>query len=339
MAVVSFGYPGTINPGVTWAEAQLGMGSRYWVHNFDSVRVIPKVGGSRDVSIAPGFFGGWGVTDYNSESVTVRLPEVVAGTEWFLIVARRTWGVDAASSETTFVSISAGTSPVIPARNTDRGVLDDQPLALVPLTAGQTLPGTPIDVRALGVGKEDYLILHELALSYLAEPGVRARLGKTVYQYGMNAAGNGHAWIVDPGPYGTVPLPVLSGAGVITASAGWTAASPLINEAIMDGNLVDLRIDLRRTGARIEPNAYGDFGDQQVATILAPFRPDQTFYLQLAYFGGPVESSRAPSTAHLYLYPDGRLILAAGAPNMSIWPQPNSALTSIHGRITFLKSS
>lgn len=333
MAVISFGYPGTIDPGVTWADAQLGLGSRYWVRSFDSVRVTPKVGGSREVNISAGWFGGWGVTDYNDAVATVQLPTVASGTEWFLIVARRTWGVDAASSATTFAAISAGTTAAIPTRNTTHGEVDDQPLALVSLTAGQTLPAGTIDVRAIGIGPEDFIILSELALTYLAEPGVRARLGRTIYQYGMNAGNNGHAWIADPGPLGAVDIPSVTGASVLTPAPGWTVIDA---QATRYGNVVDLYWVMARTAATIVSNTtHGNVGDQPIATVAAAWRPPRQVMFSGVYRGGR-GAIDTTYTGEFFLSGGGALSLQSLYPGADL-KKHASNIWSVWGHLSYIQ--
>src|SRR5690242_2620347 len=175
----SIGYAGTIGPNDVWAQLQAILGARYTVSGPGDARVTSVSTGTREVTVAAGSIGGQGILDQITSDVTVQLPTVASGTEWFLIVARRTWGLTQATSLTW---IDAGSSATIPARNTTPGTIDDQPLALVPLTAGSTAPGTPIDLRVIGASKTGPAIAFStLALSYYDDPGAQVRIGTDVW--------------------------------------------------------------------------------------------------------------------------------------------------------------
>lgn len=175
----SFGYEGTIAANDVWARVQSIIGARYTVAGATAAQVTAVSAGTREVKIAAGSLGGHGILDEITADITLQLPVVASGTEWFLIIAKRTWGLTQATS---IDYVPAGTAPVIPTRVTDPGVEDDQPLALVSLTAGSSVPGTPIDLRVVGSDRSGGLIaFDELALSYFNEPGSVVQIGNSLW--------------------------------------------------------------------------------------------------------------------------------------------------------------
>lgn len=183
MTINSWGYEGSIMPNVDWALMQYALGHQYFVLDDASVKVTPAGDGTREVDISPGFFGGQGILDQNDASVRLQLPTVASGTNYFMIVARRTWG---ATQATTFDFIDAGTGATLPVRNVSPGTLDDQPLALVPVVAGNTVPGNPIDLRAIGHSKGGpYFANSNLVLAYLDRVGTVVQIGNETWTRGL----------------------------------------------------------------------------------------------------------------------------------------------------------
>ena len=309
----SYGYPGTIEPGAVWAQMQWGLGNRYWVYSQAHLRVTPVSNGTRQVSVASGFFGGWGILDHNDASVTVSLPTVSSGTKWFLIVARRTWQT---TNATSFTYIDCGTSPTYPAeRNQEPGVIDDQPLAFVPLTAGSTVPGTPRDVRVIGTSPDNQIIMDELALGYMTFTGVRLRLGTTDYVRGLNASGS-PVWQIDRGPFGRNPITVYpSGWG--SSRSGWTTAQ-LVSRAIRDGNTVQIDLRIRRVGSNIPVGSGGGVTDVPLFDVVSELRPSNTVYTACTY----INQDSSNSDGLVSLDTSGTVWFTAGTPNRNLRQMP-----------------
>lgn len=310
MAIQSWGYPGTFAPGPVWADLQLGIGRRYMVENQAALVVTAVAAGTRQISISDGYAAGWGVVDLNDAPYVLALPAVTSGTKWFMVVLRRTHGT---TNETTFAYIDAGTtgSTVLPARNTTRGVLDDQPIAMVPLTAGDTVPGTPIDLRVMGTDIGDLHARSDLVLQYTANLGVRVHINGTTWTRALNAAGTGQVWLKESGPQ------VATQSAVIVTESGWSGTN-LLTEAVVDGYQVQLDVDIRRTGARVVPDANGGLADLLIATISAPYRPTtKEVPFAFKYFGGAVADSFFTAMGLGTLQPGGNLYinqLSAGEP-------------------------
>ena len=278
----SLGYAGSAGVGKDWAEAQWGLGARYWCKDQDHVKVTPLVGGTRQVRISAGHFGGWGVKDYNDAPIDLTLPTVASGTKDFLICARRTWGT---TNLTTFVAIPCGarngndpTYPVIGASDSgprygNPGVVDDQPLAFVSLTAGQTNPNPTVrDVRALGINKQTIVIIDELATGYLEELGTELLLNRTRWSRVINSSGL-PVWLKS-GPDVRLPLYPLGAYG--SSQTGWTTSAFngatdqwLDQRLLSNGNDFELSFAIRRIGASL-PVSDGHIVDQIMMKLTNP---------------------------------------------------------------------
>ena len=146
MAIVSTGYDGVIVTETKWASLSGFLGAPYGLTGSASWKVTSVVGLDRTVRIAAGTGYGHGVLDVSDATVDVQLPTVASGTRWDLIVARRDW--QPPGGVTVFTSVQGTATRQVPAgRLAGPGVQDDQPLALVQLTAGQTTPTAVIDLR------------------------------------------------------------------------------------------------------------------------------------------------------------------------------------------------
>lgn len=333
----SIGYAGSVD-NADWARLQAAIGHEYFVADADSVRVTPVPTGTREVDVAAGDFGGHGILDTNDAPVRLQLPSVTTGTEYFLIVARRTWGVTQATS---FEVIDAGTAGTeLPARNTDPGTVDDQPLALVPLTAGSTVPGAPIDLRAIGHTKGGpYSAFSELALSYLNKIGTVVKIGTNTWTRIVNGS-YAASWSKDPGTFGRVAATSILGSDLIVPAAGWSAAPPMDCRGYPSGNVVDLTLELRRTGSVIKADVNnGNFVDQSIGTLgpaVRPLRPMPAVVL----YGGNSNAASPPNVSLaglIQLNPSGTITLVAGSPGVHITPMTNPAGVSLRAHISFIR--
>lgn len=172
MAIVSYGYRGTIDE-VQWARmAPHISAARYGVVGEDDCVVSAVPGLDRTLEVAPGRAWGQGVMDelsHDPEPLRVQLAPVASGSRWDLIALRRSWL--SAPGQTTVVAIQGSSSKVIPAaRESTAGSVDDQPLALVRVTAGQSLPAEIIDLRCWA-SNGGVQVLDDIALQYLGFPG------------------------------------------------------------------------------------------------------------------------------------------------------------------------
>jgi hypothetical protein len=167
---------------IAWADAHPLIGSgTYGVRSGGDWAVTAVPNADRTVSIAPGFGWGSGVTDSTVANETIQLDTVTSGSRWDLIVARRDWTPTA--GETKFMKINGGSTRAIPGgRLMTPGGIDDQPLALVQVTAGQTQPTAIVDLRCWA-NNGGMVAKDELVKGYLNKLGTELYIGGTEWRY------------------------------------------------------------------------------------------------------------------------------------------------------------
>lgn len=222
---------------IAWADAHPLIGSgMYGVRSGGDWAVTAVTGADRTVSIAPGFGWGAGVTDQTVDNETIQLDTITSGSRWDLIVARRDWTPTA--GETKFMRINGGSTKAIPGgRLQTPGGIDDQPLALVQVTAGQTQPTAIVDLRCWATNG-GMVAKDELAKAYLN------RLGTELYI-------NGVEWRYIPGA-NNVPEWVTSNAVTTytpTGATGWAVTGDVSVAQAGAKRLVTVDVALKRTGA------------------------------------------------------------------------------------------
>lgn len=165
MAIISVGYDGAVTES-QWADMIKKVGSaEYGVVGLNDLKVTSVPASDRTVSISAGKAWGHGVFDENTASASVQLDSVSSGSRWDLIAVRRNWtGV---GGVTTLVKVNGTSAKEIPVgRSKGPGVIDDQPLALVQITAGQSQPTAVVDLRCWS-GNGGMVAANDLALTYL----------------------------------------------------------------------------------------------------------------------------------------------------------------------------
>lgn len=187
MAIISVGYDGTINES-QWSDMIKKVGSSgYGVVGVDDWKVTAVTAADRTVSVAIGNGWGHGVYDEITAPIAIQLDTIGAGSRWDLIAMKRDWtGVGGVS---TIVKRNGTLAKVLP---TDRlvgpGVIDEQPIALVRVTAGQTQPTAIVDLRAWA-GPGGMFVKDMLALTYLDEVGSCVQVGTRRFFRSINSGG------------------------------------------------------------------------------------------------------------------------------------------------------
>lgn len=235
VAFISNGYDTTsTNPytETAWAEAHPAIGlASYGVRSAADWKVTAVSGQDRTVSIAAGRGYGHGITDKTVANETIQLATIASGSRWDLIVVRRDWTPTAGTSK--FEKVAGGATPTIPGgRIVGPGNIDDQPIALVKVTAGQTQPTEIIDLRTWSGDGGGLVANHDLVRSYLNAAGTRLHINGVdwVRRVGANDTPE---W-VKAGEAAKTPLfgfgPALAG-GTPGADAGFLiqAGSTLLN--------------------------------------------------------------------------------------------------------------
>ncbi len=172
MAFTSIGYDGTVNER-QWAELVPSAGSSiYGVKGAGDLKVTAVAGQPLTLSVAPGSGWGHGVLDTQTANTTIACEAIGGGSRWDLIALRRDWQ-PLAGGPTSVVAITGSTDKVLPgSREVTPGVIDDQPLALVQWTYGQTQPSLIVDLRCWA-GNGGLVANDPLVRTFINSPGTR----------------------------------------------------------------------------------------------------------------------------------------------------------------------
>jgi hypothetical protein len=260
---------------VPWADAHPSIGSaRYGVRSPADWKVTAVSGADRTVSIAAGRGFGHGVTDKTVANETIQLDTVTSGSRWDLVACRRDWTPTGGTSQ--FVKVNGGSTPVIPGgRLVGPGNIDDQPLFLVQVTAGQTQPTGFIDLRIWsgdggGIYGKDPLIL-----SYLNSTGTRININGVdwIRRPGANDVPE---WFAPDEPTTVAPLAV----------TGYSMTGAITSRPAGSQRQITVNINVKRTGAAgaIPSNEFANFGAVIPSAMRGVSAIDQ--YLPVSLSGG-----------------------------------------------------
>lgn len=199
VAMSSVGFAGSIGE-LDLAEMWSRAGGRYGVLGAGdlSCTVIPTA--DRTVRIDAGSAWGHGVLATLEADANVQFDLSASGTRWDMVVVRRTWSPPGGTAELDVVKgvtaqqVSAFTQRKERAYPT--GLVDEQPLWLVPITAGQQEPGLPVDIRCW-FANGGMVAKSDIVRQYLDEPGTHVTIGGTQWTYDIGANGS-LGWVRPP---------------------------------------------------------------------------------------------------------------------------------------------
>lgn len=178
--------PGNGLDEVKWSRMLPRVGSStYGVRGTGDWKVTGVAGTPFTVAIAPGMGWGHGVMDETTVQDTITVPTVASGTRWDFIACRRDWK-PTGGGPSAFTAITNSGSQIPASKKSAPGDEDDQPLALVQWTAGQTQPTKIIDLRCWA-GNGGMVAMDEMVLSYLGRPGAEVRIGNSRWTYDIGA--------------------------------------------------------------------------------------------------------------------------------------------------------
>jgi len=282
--MISIGYDGTVDE-TPWSKLAPRLGSRYGVVALNDFHVTVKPAADRTVIVAPGTAYGMGIVDTETVNTEVALPLVSSGTQWFLIVLRRNWS--GAGGATTVTYVAGGATAAVPSRNVTPGTLDDQPIALVPITAGVQLAGTPIDLRVWN-GAGGAFARDPLVMQYVNEIGTQLRIGTDdwtatingsyVFEWKKKVTIGTRAWSFPRGvnpssdhdSYSAGSDVGLVGGTIANAPVGWYVITPVLQLACVSGNSPGVII------LKANSTVLSCRGD--VTTTTRTFSPPFTYY-------------------------------------------------------------
>ncbi|MEX8031674.1 hypothetical protein AB6V29_01415 [Microbacterium sp. 20-116] len=167
----------------------------------------------REIVIAAGRGFGKGVIDTTDQASRFQLPAPSSGSVWHLIVAHRDW----AARQSSFTNLVGNSNAQLPARDVTPGLLDDQPIALVRVTAGQS---QVTEIRDLRVW--DALAVDDLVLQYLNRLGSSVTIGGVLWRRDINTLGN-PVWVRNRTVDTVTDNNVLAG-------APWDKRSPILSK-------------------------------------------------------------------------------------------------------------
>jgi hypothetical protein len=247
----------------SWADAHPSIGlATYGVRSPGHWKVTAVAGADRTVSIAAGKGFGHGVTDETYANDTLQLDTIASGSRWDLIAVRRDWTPTAGESK--FVKVNGGATAVVPGgRNSNPGGIDDQPLALVQVTAGQTQPTGFIDLRTWAGDGGGLIGAHDLVRSFLNKTGTRININGIDW-IRRSGANDTPEWVKvgDVSTFPDVPWTNLATVQGFTPNntSGWSG----IKYAVKNGWVIV-------NGSVARSNAWGN--DQTIALIPSAYKP------------------------------------------------------------------
>jgi hypothetical protein len=195
MADTSYGYPGSVDAAALAIWLPNVSAAQYSVDGANDCKVI-EGSGDRGITIKPGTIVGDGIMDIFNSNTNLNLASVVAGSRWDMIVCRRTWSTTPGASTSVFTVIQGSATKGLPARNNNKGVLSDQPIALCRVQAGSTEVEEIIDLRCWAHNAGVYAI-DELVKGYIDQPGTHLSVGPRNWVKIVNASNvsNSDSWV------------------------------------------------------------------------------------------------------------------------------------------------
>lgn len=187
MAITSVGYDGTVDEKQFEAIMGYSAHSSFGVNGPIAFAATNVAGQTLQVRLAAGNAWTSGVVDVMDAASTVQLEAPPAsGSRWDMIVLRRNYQPPGG---TTSLEVIKGTSSkTLPARETNSGVLSDQPLWLCRIDAGSGIVNEYIDLR-VWARNGGCAANHDLVRSYMGHPGTMIYI-------------NGILWLLRVGPNG-----------------------------------------------------------------------------------------------------------------------------------------
>jgi hypothetical protein len=178
--IAKLGFDGTSDE-AAWTGHNRYNSPRYAVGGIGDFKVTAGGGGDRAITIAAGNATAKGMSAENTAPIVMNLSAPGSGTRHAMIVLRRNWTTNALS----IVEITGSASVALPSRNTWSSIsqIDDQPLALVAVTASQTSVGLITDLRTWQPAGGGVIIAQSILARSLFDDliGAQVRVGDITY--------------------------------------------------------------------------------------------------------------------------------------------------------------
>jgi len=181
MADQHIGYPGTVGASQLANWMPNVAAAQYSVDGPLDCKVTTNTVGDRGVTVAAGTIVGDGILDVFEGGNNLNFGAVASGPDrWDMVVLRRTWSSTPGASTSIFTIIPGGPNRSLPARNNNKGVIADQPVALCRIKAGQSQVQEVVDLRCWAHNGGVYA-MDELVMNYLDQPGTHLTVGTNAY--------------------------------------------------------------------------------------------------------------------------------------------------------------
>lgn len=188
MASTSYGYPGSVNAAALAIWLPNVSAAQYSVDGPEDCRVI--IGsGDRGIQVKTGTIIGDGIYDIFNTTTNINLPAPSSGDVWHMVVNRRTWSSTPGASTSVFTTITGSATKGLPARNNNKGVQADQPVALVRVRAGSTSIQEIVDLRCWAHNGGVYAI-DPLVMGYIDQPGTHLTIGEQTWVRKVSLSGS-----------------------------------------------------------------------------------------------------------------------------------------------------
>lgn len=257
MAITSVGYDGTVDE-AQWAAMVSKVGSYEYGIDGAGDLAVTQSAGTRMISIAAGRAWGRGIMDTSDAAAVIQLDAVSTGSRYDLIALRRSWG-PANGGPSEIVVLKGTSAKALPSgRQSNPGITDDQPLALVRVQAGTASIPEIIDLRVWGRNGGQLYAKDDLVRSYVNSVGTEICVGTTKWQR-IVGANNVAQWVNRGQLNDTGFQQIATG-----AAPGW--ALEYIRYRVKNG-MVELLVQFSRTGADIEVPGNGDVGNLHIANV------------------------------------------------------------------------
>lgn len=323
MTITSWGWDGSVDEG-KWALMSGLVGTdRVFRGDAD---FKPRAGtvSPRTVILSAGLALGSGVSVSSDAEITLTHSDVGVGqSRWDAIVIRRDWSGTGGTASVVVVPGTAGSpgAKTLPTLNETPGDVEDQLVAWVQITAGQSQP-TAIDDLRLRASP----VILAATLSAIRRP----RLGQEAVlsdgrRYRYELVSGVAQWRGDRSIFS--PLTSTQRTDIMTGAGGWTVTGGVTQELIpLSSNSAWLTFEMTYRGASpiTADDDSGNIGDVQIAQLVTPYFPSKPIIApcDLVCRKGSPTAGELGVSGTIRVGTDGKVYLTAGSPSMDVYLRP-----------------
>lgn len=257
MAITSVGYDGTVDE-AQWASMVSKVGSYEYGIDKAGDFAVTQSAGTRMISIAAGLAWGRGIMDTSDAAAVIQMDAVSTGSRYDLIALRRSWG-PANGGPSEIVVIKGTSAKALPSgRQSNPGITDDQPIALVRVQAGSASIPEIVDLRVWGRNGGQMYAKDDLVRSYINAVGTEINVAGTLWERSVGA-NNIAQWNKLGTRNDTSTQSVTSG-----SVSGWRV--DYVRYRSKDG-ITQLWVSFERTGGTISVPANGDMANTHICNV------------------------------------------------------------------------